>query len=954
MGSNVIRIGSANIIQLGFLAYFDLDQNKLLLDITGQTLFNSGGAAAVAGISFAITGPGGIILASVDFTTPHIVPSEFSTYEVDLPGGYGQFGFYTIQASIKDADAQIYSTLPITKGISKPFGYTNGAVPGNVFIEPDLDIPQLLITENSNTAYCNLAPISRVVSGILSYPPGTLSDLAFTSTPFLIGGAGLVFTGRYTLNNKTICTYDLNDGILAKIPYVVRGYEKVIDTNTELSQLLCCIMDIKSVYTRDPLSAQGKSAKQKLDNITIPFYTAILKEKSGQSASEEIDQIKKELNCNCGSSSTIEPRPVLGVGLTGVVINITGSNAAAISSSVSGSTKTFNVNVKNVLVEKDPDDLGFNIVRSESDNQIIYSISFNYAEMATNILEAIQNDENLTQLLNKLITAASPGLSLNGLDGKCVITLNSCNYDLIETATPAKTINSITIGGVVKNAPGGLLVTDTTATASWLNGLGLGSFSSFFDSTTNTVLIESLSNANVITALSLNINGATVIRQFTRSCIGLVDLLNAIITYICAIDSTRVKFGVTSQVVNFFNEDGTVGSTALNSTDPLGTIITEMLAAQTILFNAITNISFTCAHAKALFTTNTNSLITGDGLYGLRGGVCAEYLWSDVITQILAGITADSGFKATLCALVNACAPVPCAVVTSLSAVYAGGNLTVNCNDADPSTSLQVRYRIFGSSDTYTVLDTTSGGLPLVISGVAPAQYEVGMRKLCTNGQYSSWVTTQTTGCAQPISFSATKSGSNFVVNATLVSSQTIIEVQMTDPNGGVTNTIHDFGGPTGTFNIAIPDPTLYGNYIFLARGVCNNTSDPRYVSNYLSPVVVNNPDPSPPEDSRTLTPVIVNIDDVANRIHVKFSLDTPIPATQFITYTIAYVTGGMVTTGPIGAMTSIVAGNVDTPDISFAYNGDVVTSVVFNFSTSPNPNGGITMNYTSPQSVTP
>lgn len=163
--------------------------------------------------------------------------------------------------------------------------------------------------------------------------------------------------------------------------------------------------------------------------------------------------------------------------------------------------------------------------------------------------------------------------------------------------------------------------------------------------------------------------------------------------------------------------------------------------------------------------------------------------------------------------------------------------LTINSNDTDGAQSIQVRYRVLNSGGTYTVVALATGDLPYVVNVADSTQYEVGVKKLCTNGAYSDWISGATQPCAPVVSFGVVLTTGNFVVTATLAGIQTKIEVLVTDPNGGTSTVIHDFGTQSGTFNI--PSTLITGNYTFLGRGVCNDASIPRFVSVYTSPVTV-------------------------------------------------------------------------------------------------------------------
>ena len=170
--------------------------------------------------------------------------------------------------------------------------------------------------------------------------------------------------------------------------------------------------------------------------------------------------------------------------------------------------------------------------------------------------------------------------------------------------------------------------------------------------------------------------------------------------------------------------------------------------------------------------------------------------------------------------------------------------LTINANDVEDAPTIQVRYRVLNSGLSYTVLTLTPSQLPYAVNGVQSAQYEVGVRKLCSNSAYSDWVVSQSTPCPGIVSFQVVKTENNFVVTATLAGPQNIIKVKVTDPNGGVQNYSETFAGQSGTFNIPVPS-NLYGAFSFQGQGVCDNDANPVFASVLTAPVSVNVPSPA-------------------------------------------------------------------------------------------------------------
>jgi hypothetical protein len=627
---------------------------------------------------------------------------------------------------------------------------------------------------------------------------------------------------------------------------VVNEFEKLVTCTSDLAAVICCIDEVKAQYDREPFSNQGKAAKAKLDSITTTLYLAIIKEKSGRDCSAEVSEIKKALNCDCGcGSDAVEARPLIGQGLTGVNVDMVGTNAASATSVITGGTKRFTVNVKNVQATKgNPADLAFSITKIEDATTISYAIAFDNAKLAANILDAIETDDQLTQALRNIVAATNTGISLDGLNNSCVITLGNCSYSLIEQTAGVRTINSVTIAGTTYNAPANLSISNSSGILTWLNGLGKGTFTAALDTESGTMMISSANNPNRITQLSLNISGQTVLRQFNRNCISLIDVLNAITTYVCALDATKVKFGVLGKTIPSFNTDGSIAYTNIDPAATLGSVITQILSATSALFTKINNIAISCANMNALFTASNDTVHDTDVLYGTKDGVCHRITMDDITAAILGSLSTNAELKSVLCALVASCEVAVCSPVTNLSASLASGTLTVNCNDASPSTSLEIGYRVNNSGGTFSILSVNAGDLPKAITGLTGSQYEVRMRKLCTTGQYSSYQYAITQACTAPVSFSLSRTSTNLVIAATLSGSQTKFDYELTDPNGGVTTGTHDFSAVSGTFNVAIPDVALFGNYTMRIRAVCNDSSTPRFVSAYTAPAVVNYPNP--------------------------------------------------------------------------------------------------------------
>lgn len=661
---NPIYINSANIIQFGLGVTFDIGLRRITFDSSVLTTYVSGNAGNVQGIYLQVFDASGLEVKILDLTTPDIIPSAPVPYVLQLANGFAQYGLFIINAIIIDQNSAPYK-ISLRKNICTPSGFVNNTVPGSFIAQVNCDAPKVILSETTNLSYQGLAPYSISKSGNLYYPQGTLSPVAFTFTPFEITGSGQVYTGPYRIKNTTTVTYDLGDNVFVVILYyTLLDFE--VRCNSKLVDLICCVKDVQDTFLSDPNSARGRDAKNKLDQISVPFLTALIQEKAGKDSSIEVKIISDILQCDCNCSpENIEPVLLTGDN-AGPAFTIIGQYGSNVTPVVIGSSTQYTVSSKTTTVIKDNAETGIFIQTVTSAGNVTYKININYAAFAANMLTVIGNSEDLTNQLNNLIVATGTNTSLAGLNGSCVITIGNCDYQLIEPGTPAKIITSITIAGVIHNAPSNLSLNDTTSVAAWLNGLSLGTFT--VTSGSGSISIQSLANPNLITQLALTISGQPTTRQFIKTCVGLVQVLNAIITYVCAIDTTKIKFGVAGQTITNLS-----GTTSIDQNIALSALLIAMLTAQNQLFTSISGISLTCNNIKILFPVSITTIVGTDFILGVKGGVCARLSFSDISSQILTTIAGDPTLSTAFCALVATCSVPTCSDPTNVSGVLTSG-----------------------------------------------------------------------------------------------------------------------------------------------------------------------------------------------------------------------------------------------------------------------------------------
>ena len=312
----------------------------------------------------------------------------------------------------------------------------------------------------------------------------------------------------------------------------------------KVQDILCCLVDLQKTKTANCNTKIGERAAQQLQDIEIPFFIAISKEFAGQDASSEVDYIRKKLNCSCGGGSIIrnEFTPI-NPSVTTIVLNGVGGTSIA-APTISGNTKTFNVQSNTYVVAKDNTlDTAFSITIDTSVvNVVKYKIALNYTVLAQTILNTIGGDNTLLTQFNSLINVTNFAVDLTNLNGKCIIDLSSIDYFLsLKVPSASSTIVSVLINGTTYTTTP-IAVNNTTAILSWLNGLSLGTFTASYSTGTSGSYVNILTtaNANTITSATFNIGNTTTV-LFQKTNKSLIAFLQAFVDYVCTLSDLEVS-----------------------------------------------------------------------------------------------------------------------------------------------------------------------------------------------------------------------------------------------------------------------------------------------------------------------------------------------------------------------------------------------------------------------------
>lgn len=760
-----IAVSSSNIAVFRFSVAFDIYAKTVTFDASLSTYLGSSGSGRLnlAGMSFSLEDQQGIQLAEISFTdsTKYIVPGTTQVFTLDLSSLPTPFFFqtYKIYGAVKDADGTITYTVPIYKKVCQPVNVTeSGYVPGIFQITPNCIDNVLTVKELTLLTYNNLDPESTTKAGTLSYPTGTISAISFTGTPF---SNNVIYTGEYRVNCETLCVYDLEDDVYVHVTYITNNVFPVTCAN-KIADLICCLVEIQKTYELNCNNAQGKYAQQQLNSVTMPFLVGLTKEINGQDASTEADLIKKTLNCDCGATSSRQNEfSPINPSATNIVLTGVGGTTIP-SPTVNGNTKTYLIGSKIYQVVKgNSGDLAFTIaVDTATANTVKYVITFNYTVMASYILNAISDNPTLVTQLNSLITATGQ-VDLTGLDMSCVLTTQT-NLFLTQAITGATKIETISTATQDYDAPANLFASSASSVQSWLNGLGLGTFSVNVSGGIFSVL--SLNNTRNITSLEFSNPDLTV--PFQRTNLTLVTALQAIVDYLCDLTSLQVLLGNTLYLcaLDYNGERVETSFTANQSQWVLNQGIASALCNIVDWVSTLTGI--TCAKLQAVFQDYPSGAFgANDRIYGTLDGNCAGLTGKQVATLVISAINANSDVKEAFCAI-DCTTPGACPEVTGINIAALSANsvgiygVTWDTNPIAAQTAT-VRYKR-NNTDVWTTATNSlglfangnvSGTSPYEIAGLtAGVTYDIWVLNNCGGEGFVTQILTPT-GTAYPASY---------------------------------------------------------------------------------------------------------------------------------------------------------------------------------------------------------
>lgn len=739
---------------------WDLYQRKVtFIDQSSYGGSSGSGIFQIFGISFLLEDQQGVVLTSIDFSdaTKYIVPTVTQEFEVDLSQLSYPFIFqtYKLSAAIKDNSGNIYEIVPIYKKICQPLNLTeSGYVPGIFQVAANCPDNELTVKELTLLTYNNSDPLLTTKTGILYYPTGTISSVSFTGTPFR---NNVIYTGQYRITCTTVSEYDMDDDVTVLVTYLTNNTFDITCAN-KIADLICCMVELQTTYLKNCNNAKGQAAKQQLDDVTIPFLLGLTKEINGQDASNEADLIRKTLKCDCGATSIRQNEftPV-NPSVTNIVLTGVGGTTVP-AATVVGSTKTYSITSSIYQVVKGvTGDLGFTIdIDTSTTNVVKYKITLNYNAIASSILTAIGGDNTLIARLNALITSTG-NVSLAGLDGKCIIDVSTVNLVLSQPLLDGTAVSSLStvLSGVTTtyNAPANTLASNPSGIQSWLNGLGIGTFTVVYSS--NILTILSLANSSGANSMTFTNPDLTVYFQKTNKT--LVNVLQAIIDYLCELTALQMDLGaaITLWQIDY---SGNMVSQGFGPGDSQATLNAGIANSIYNIVNRIYTLTgITCAKIAAAFPDSASSVVSGASrFYGYDGDGCVAWTYKQVALGVIAAIQADTDVKDAFCAI-ECTDPATCPDVAGIRLALVGSNIGVYglawTQTPNATQTVTVRYK---RSDQTTYTTATSnllinpsgniqGTTPFEISGLTQGQtYDVQIVNNCGGVGFVNQITIPT------------------------------------------------------------------------------------------------------------------------------------------------------------------------------------------------------------------
>lgn len=336
MSAKVIT-GSPNIASLDFNVLADLCEGSFIIDLD-STIWISGGASNVLGASFKVTNPSGVVVKNYPTSGYDIYPPMTEDVEVNVPtqASNYQYGTYTFEVSLTDADSTIYTLIksvkicaPDSKNKTRNYGSLSATLDGNCVTG------RVVVIADTPPNYQGFTTDSQVNDFLIKYP--TVSEVApeeTTQNNFSVQ----LYEGEYQFSGTICAHYSLGDNVTANVNYRVKR-NKTIKCLLDRACIAARLSELQYQISQDCTDAEKIATQATIINALLLLTVIDSRATTGLDPSDAISELETVLGCIC-SCNCAEGTPIIPLNPTGDFV-VEGCNVTEDSV---GLTTTYTIN----------------------------------------------------------------------------------------------------------------------------------------------------------------------------------------------------------------------------------------------------------------------------------------------------------------------------------------------------------------------------------------------------------------------------------------------------------------------------------------------------------------------------------------------------------------------------------------------------------------------------------
>jgi len=658
--------------------------------------------------AFSVTSPSGTPIHKGLFSPADVVgiwssfvitdPWPMPGYQIEWSGAP-----YIFSVSIMDSVGNIFSAPPQFATICQPNGNTNLSKNfygvGKMNVRVQCQAGNIFFEDTSNVSYQGQVGTQLSAGLTVVYP---IDETNVIPTPFSITNFSTALvpisysSTNYQYTYNSIYIYPQANNVIIQIRY--RSQDPKTGTyavsfpvlcNIDLSPIVCNLVKLKESL-RNGSCDDVQRAEQQVIQITPALFLAFIgieQPLNGINVPKQIEEIQEITgwDCRCcymptgiipqtgalasGNQGTFMYQIVSQGGDIGGVVNVVGNNIQFI---LHDKSYIFALS-ENAITD------GFSITPTGTTYSMTYTLDVNIETLATQLVNAIIDNPSLITLLSNNLPGSNANLIL---DGACIFSsTNTYNYTFILTNAPINgtqiIFNSILSGGM---AIGNTFVfTSNTLSVfqTYLNSLGIGTFTVSLGSPAG-IVVQSSNNSANLSNLTYTVSGAISVANMIKNSNAVVPVsetyaIQRIIYALCGLTDSGIALSQDFEIPTILNG---VSNTILAAQGaPLTQFLLDIIAAQNNIISYTLGLgAVTCQSISPIFQRNTNSIDGNSLIYGFKGTGpdegCAGMTMLEVFQYMLQAAKSDATTSNLFCSLVSNCTlGQPCVTLTGNAVV---------------------------------------------------------------------------------------------------------------------------------------------------------------------------------------------------------------------------------------------------------------------------------------------